>query len=151
MLLLCRLAAEPFGESVTARPPAGRWARVRSPARLFGLLGLDLVEEVNTTYVGMTRAKHSLYVPEALRMECLKHEPKLPHRDYWSQTGDQTCDQSDEVLGVEALYAYNFPHETSYNGGLVPRDGQGLAETLRRLGTAGASRVTVVACDEPYP
>ena len=63
-----------------------------------------------------------LYVPEALRMECLKHEPKLPHRDYWSQTGDQTCDQSDEVLGVEALYAYNFPHETSYNGGLVPRD-----------------------------
>ena len=42
-------------------------------------------------------------------------------RDYWSQTGDQTCAQSDEVLGVEALYAYN-PHETSYNGGLVPRD-----------------------------
>ena len=33
--------------------------------------------------------------------------------------------------------------------GRVARDGQGLAETLRRLGTAGASRVTVVACDEP--
>ena len=33
--------------------------------------------------------------------------------------------------------------------GRVARDGQGLAETLRRLGTASASRVTVVACDEP--
>ena len=39
---------------------------LRSPERLFSLLGLDLTEEVNTTYVAMTRAMSTLHVPAAL-------------------------------------------------------------------------------------
>jgi F-box protein 18 (helicase) len=52
----------------TGLPVLGERALVRSPDRLFRLLGLDLVEEVNTTYVGMTRAKHSLFPEPSLNL-----------------------------------------------------------------------------------
>lgn len=41
-------------------------ALICSPERIFPFLGLDLTEEVNTTYVGMTRAKSDLFVTDTL-------------------------------------------------------------------------------------
>merc|ERR1719258_225138 len=93
-------------------------------AKRAGYLNPKITDGVCTSINGGRRLQGDGRAEKARELEDGYHtyQPKLPHRDYWSQTGDQTCDQSDEVLGVEALYAYNFPHETSYNGGLVPRD-----------------------------